>query len=382
MDNSLNMDSMTDKKRIGWELVQPICLELDTGLAIASGQILAAGLAPEFHALQQKVTPDWKKDIQTFTGDLTWNSSCLEYAALLSGVFDESDYSTATLMIRQTTVKAALDRLIERAAEVGIQPVTGLPVEETLIQLFLQYRKSAFESIGLIFSDISTHEARFHREMKLCCKIFKHGSLHDRFWHWMDRFYFEFYRHWREERKLYLVELEQKLVTMLGVPANDDRLPEFHWLPDQSPALRYSEIGNALSSGSLFVKFWLEPFGFADNFVLLPGQIYLSFAEPGKIYENFLVFSRELANRAQALADPTRLIILRMIRELSMTNTDMAAYLGVSRPTVSIHAKVLREAGLIRSWEDGRITRHEVNHDAISALFHDLEQFLDLTTNS
>ncbi len=61
-----------------------------------------------------------------------------------------------------------------------------------------------------------------------------------------------------------------------------------------------------------------------------------------------------------------------------MTNTDMAAYLGLSRPTVSIHAKVLREAGLIRSWEEGRITRHEIEPNAVKTLFGDLELFLDL----
>ncbi|KPL71180.1 hypothetical protein ADM99_11675 [Leptolinea tardivitalis] len=80
----------------------------------------------------------------------------------------------------------------------------------------------------------------------------------------------------------------------------------------------------------------------------------------------------------QALADPTRLIILRLIRAMSMTNTDMAAYLGLARPTVSIHARILREAGLIRSWEEGRVTRHEIDPAAVHKLFRDLEKFLDL----
>jgi DNA-binding transcriptional ArsR family regulator len=56
----------------------------------------------------------------------------------------------------------------------------------------------------------------------------------------------------------------------------------------------------------------------------------------------------------------------------------MAAYLGLSRPTVSIHARVLREAGLIHSWEEGRITRHEINPEAVRKLFSELESFLDL----
>jgi DNA-binding transcriptional ArsR family regulator len=72
------------------------------------------------------------------------------------------------------------------------------------------------------------------------------------------------------------------------------------------------------------------------------------------------------------------LIILRLIREFSMTNTDMAVFLHISRPTVSIHAKVLREAGLIRSWDDGRITRHAIVPEAVQTLFQDLKEFLDL----
>ncbi len=201
---------------------------------------------------------------------------------------------------------------------------------------------------------------------------------HDRFWHWMDHFYYEVYRSWREQRDPFVKDLEQKLTPILGISQAEGKIPDIQWLPELSPALRYPEISTAIRAGDLSVNFWLEPFGFFDTFTLLPGQIYLSFAEPGQMYENFLIYSRQLSGQVQALADPTRLIILRIIRSLSMTNTDMAAYLGLSRPTVSIHAKVLREAGLINSWEDGRITRHEINPEAVRKLFHDLAEFLDL----
>ena len=85
-----------------------------------------------------------------------------------------------------------------------------------------------------------------------------------------------------------------------------------------------------------------------------------------------------MAARAQALADPTRLTILRLIRHFGMVNTEIAQYLGISRPTVSVHARILREAGLIQSEQDGRVVRHKIIPGEIRRLFRDLQHYLDL----
>jgi DNA-binding transcriptional ArsR family regulator len=61
-----------------------------------------------------------------------------------------------------------------------------------------------------------------------------------------------------------------------------------------------------------------------------------------------------------------------------MINTEIAESLGLARPTVSVHAKILREAGLIRSEQDGRQVRHEIAPAEVRRLFRDLEEFLDL----
>jgi DNA-binding transcriptional ArsR family regulator len=61
-----------------------------------------------------------------------------------------------------------------------------------------------------------------------------------------------------------------------------------------------------------------------------------------------------------------------------MDNTEIAAFLGLSRPTVSIHARILREAGLIRTHADGRSVRHELNTPEVRRLFEELEKFLAL----
>jgi len=361
----------------GWKVIQSIGMELDAAIAIAGGSFFGAGLTPEIAPLHE-TSEEWQSQWKDFFGSMNWYSSVLETASFLSGMMEEADYSTATMAIRQTTQEMALQNLQKLAAELNFSTANSLSQEDSLIQLYVKYRRFAFESIGMVHPKDMQYEARLVRELRFCLDIFQGGRIHDQFWHWLDQFYYGTYHSWREERKPLLANLEQKVITMLGDKQAFNKRTDIKWLPELNPALRYPEIGNAIQSGNIFVNYWLEPFGFADSFTLLPGEIFLSFAEPGQLYENFLVHTRKLAGQVQALADPTRLIILRLIRVFSMTNTDMAVYLGLSRPTVSIHAKVLREAGLINSREDGRITRHEIDPEAMRKLFNELEVFLDL----
>jgi DNA-binding transcriptional ArsR family regulator len=376
------MSEVLEYKNAGWKIVQSISMELDAALAIAGGSFLAVGVTPDIVALQQANSDEWKKEWKTFYDSMNWYSSVMETASILTGVLEEPDYSKATMTIRQVSPEIALRNLQEMAGAFDLKVEPGIPTEEAITQLFVKYRKFGFEMIGFIHPNDPLYEARLLKELRFCLSIFQGGKYHDRFWHWLDHFYYEVYHPWHEEREPFLKGLEQKLITVLGTSEAHGKIADIQWLPELNPSLRYPEIRSAVESGNLFVNYWLEPFGFADTFTLLPGQFYPSFAEPGRMYENFMVYSRQLGEQVQALADPTRLIILRLIRALSMTNTDMAVYLGLSRPTVSIHAKILREAGLIRSWEDGRITRHEINPDAVRKLFHDLEEFLDLPPES
>lgn len=57
---------------------------------------------------------------------------------------------------------------------------------------------------------------------------------------------------------------------------------------------------------------------------------------------------------AQALADPIRREILRMVREAPLSAGAIAGAFSVSRPAVSRHLRVLREAGLVRDEAAGR----------------------------
>ncbi len=57
---------------------------------------------------------------------------------------------------------------------------------------------------------------------------------------------------------------------------------------------------------------------------------------------------------AQALADPIRREILLLLRDRNVTAGAIAERFPVSRPAVSRHLRVLREAGLVRDDKRGR----------------------------
>ena len=57
---------------------------------------------------------------------------------------------------------------------------------------------------------------------------------------------------------------------------------------------------------------------------------------------------------AGAIADPVRREILLMLRDEPLSAGQIADRFAISRPAVSRHLRVLREAGLVRDTADGR----------------------------
>ena len=56
----------------------------------------------------------------------------------------------------------------------------------------------------------------------------------------------------------------------------------------------------------------------------------------------------------KALSDPTRRRMLEILREGPRTAGELAAEFDVSKPTMSAHFAVLREAGLVASEKNGK----------------------------
>jgi len=55
----------------------------------------------------------------------------------------------------------------------------------------------------------------------------------------------------------------------------------------------------------------------------------------------------------KALADPTRRKVLELLRQRAMTAGELSDQFAVSKPTMSAHFAVLREAGLIDATKQG-----------------------------
>lgn len=56
----------------------------------------------------------------------------------------------------------------------------------------------------------------------------------------------------------------------------------------------------------------------------------------------------------KALADPTRRQVLQLLREGPKSAGELADHFPVSKPTMSAHFAVLREAGLVQSEKHGK----------------------------
>lgn len=73
-----------------------------------------------------------------------------------------------------------------------------------------------------------------------------------------------------------------------------------------------------------------------------------------------------------ALSDPLRIQILELLRQQELCVCDLCDRLCVPQPKLSFHLKTLKEAGLVRSRQEGRWIYYSLN----LAQFLALEQYL------
>ncbi|HSM96293.1 MAG TPA: metalloregulator ArsR/SmtB family transcription factor, partial [Rhizomicrobium sp.] len=78
-----------------------------------------------------------------------------------------------------------------------------------------------------------------------------------------------------------------------------------------------------------------------------------------------------------ALSDPTRRRVFERLRHGGRAVGEIAKGLPVSRPAVSQHLKVLKEAGLVREERDGTRRIYEIDPKGLGQLRRWLDQFWD-----
>jgi DNA-binding transcriptional ArsR family regulator len=84
-----------------------------------------------------------------------------------------------------------------------------------------------------------------------------------------------------------------------------------------------------------------------------------------------------MTNQFTALAEPMRATIVEKLAERPMAVGELAALLPVSRPAVSQHLKVLKEAALVRVSADGTRRIYAIDPAGLGAIRAWLDRFWD-----
>ena len=67
-----------------------------------------------------------------------------------------------------------------------------------------------------------------------------------------------------------------------------------------------------------------------------------------------------MSNVFKALSDPTRRRVLELLRERPMTAGELAAEFDVSKPTMSAHFAVLKDADLVEATKSGKTITYRI----------------------
>ena len=80
----------------------------------------------------------------------------------------------------------------------------------------------------------------------------------------------------------------------------------------------------------------------------------------------------------KALADPTRRRVLQLLRERPMTAGELANEFNVSRPTMSAHFNVLKEADLVDTEKHGTTITYRLKVSVLEDALLDFAEAVDL----
>lgn len=87
--------------------------------------------------------------------------------------------------------------------------------------------------------------------------------------------------------------------------------------------------------------------------------------------------ARDVATRLKLLSDPRRVEALLLLGERAYSVGDLAREMGLAQPTISVHVKMLREAGLLRSEKAGGRTSYHANAERLRSALAEVGQILE-----
>ena len=82
-----------------------------------------------------------------------------------------------------------------------------------------------------------------------------------------------------------------------------------------------------------------------------------------------------LQNTLQALADPTRREILKLLKHSRLSAGEISDHFSVSGAAISRHLSVLKEANLIRDEREGKFIYYELNASVLEELMLWISEF-------
>ena len=77
----------------------------------------------------------------------------------------------------------------------------------------------------------------------------------------------------------------------------------------------------------------------------------------------------------KALNDPTRREILELLKDRDMTAGDIADKFDISKPSISHHLDLLRQAGLVVSVKEGQFIYYSINTTVMDEMLKWIMQF-------
>ena len=77
----------------------------------------------------------------------------------------------------------------------------------------------------------------------------------------------------------------------------------------------------------------------------------------------------------KALNDPTRREILELLKDRDLTAGEIAAQFHISKPSISHHLDLLRQAGLVESVKEGQFIYYSLNTTVVDEILKWVLQF-------
>jgi DNA-binding transcriptional ArsR family regulator len=279
----------------------------------------------------------------------------------------------------------ALMKGLERATLLGLARQIGVEgtlrnkkqLKENVVTALFDFDMAYSRLVGAPERDAKDLRLQTQGDIERFVMACEPGKQRDEFLHEMRMFLEGEYLPWRETR-MHIMSKESNQV-VAALKGNRDVLKDrIAWLADRHASAANSGFMTAVQMLKLRVVVVPTPFGMFDFSWALPGLLFASAHAKSEAIGFFAKKMELLSARLKALSDPTRLLMLRFIRQRPAHAAHLARSLGLARPTISVHASILEQAGLIKTRSEGRKTILEIQPEAVWTLLDDLERSLDV----